>query len=228
MIRGGSPPIAQAVGLGKLYREGETPLHALRDIDLEIERGEYLGIRGPSGSGKSTLLHILGCLDSPTAGEYLFDGRSVTALDDRGKSRLRATVFGFVFQSFNLVHRLTVLENTMLPSLYRDEGRNDARAKAREAIGQVGLGERSGYYPSQLSGGEMQRAAIARALASRPLMILADEPTGNLDSENAAAVLGLFRDLNVDGITVVVASHEQEVLRKCGRVITLRDGRLQA
>ncbi len=228
MIRGGSLPIAQAVGLGKLYREGETPLYALRNIDLEIERGEYLGIRGPSGSGKSTLLHILGCLDSPTAGEYLFDGRRVTALDDRGRSRLRATVFGFVFQSFNLVPRLTVLENTMLPSLYRDEGRSDARAKAREAIGQVGLGERSGHYPSQLSGGEMQRAAIARALASRPLMILADEPTGNLDSENAAAVLGLFRDLNVDGITVVVASHEQEVLGKCGRVITLRDGRLQS
>lgn len=210
--------------VSKIYGSGPTAVEALRGIDLEIRRGEFLAISGPSGSGKSTLLYILGLLDRPTRGRCLLDGRDVTNLSDRELSALRNRKIGFVFQRFHLLPRLSALENAMLPLLYA--GAKDAKARAREALRRVGLEGRERHRPGQLSGGEEQRVAIARALVKEPDLILADEPTGNLDSRTGEAILDLLGEIHSTGVTLVVVTHEARVAERAQRVLEMLDGRI--
>ncbi|MEN6406720.1 MAG: ABC transporter ATP-binding protein [Thermoguttaceae bacterium] len=212
----------------KTYQVGEVEVHALRGVSLGIERGEYVSLIGPSGSGKTTLMNTLGCLDRPTSGSYLFDGKEVAKMSADGRARLRNLKIGFVFQNFNLLARTTALENVELPLLYRHDLRGSQRRQiARQLLEKVGLESRMNHHPSQLSGGQQQRAAIARALASRPSILLADEPTGNIDSRTSREVMDLFRQLNEeDGITIILVTHDQEVARHAHRTIVLRDGRV--
>ena len=219
-------PLLIANQLARVYEKGPSRVHALRGVDLEIESGEFVAIMGPSGSGKSTLMHILGCLDRPSSGTYFLDGRDVSRLRDRELSRLRATRIGFVFQTFNLIHQCDVLENVELPFLYQTVRGREIRRRAREAVDRVGLGPRAHHRPAELSGGEMQRAAIARAIVVAPLLILADEPTGNLDTQTSEEILKLFRDLNRGGATLAVVTHDREVAGRADRIISLRDGAL--
>ena len=212
--------------LSRTYTMGGRAVHALRSVNLSIEKGEFLGITGPSGAGKSTLMHILGCLDRPTDGAYLLDGRDVSAMSDSQLSRVRGKQIGFVFQSYNLVHQLNVLENVMLAPFYvRDHGRR-AKERCLRAVEMVGLSDRLGHRPSELSGGEMQRVAIARALANDPLLLLADEPTGNLDSETGSEIMNLFEKLHGSGHTIVVVTHDPQVAVCTRRRINLVDGRI--
>ncbi len=208
----------------KIYGSGPSAVEALRGVDLEIRRGEFVAVCGPSGSGKSTLLAILGLLDRPTGGRYFLDGRDVTDLSDRELSALRNRRIGFVFQSFHLLPRLSALENAMLPLLYA--GAKDARDRAREALGRVGLLGRERHRPGQLSGGEEQRVAIARALVKRPDILLADEPTGNLDSRTGEAILDLLSEIHSAGVTLVLVTHEARVAERAERVIETLDGRI--
>jgi len=208
----------------KVYAEGTLEVHALRGVDLAVEAGELVTIVGPSGSGKSTLLHVLGCLDRATTGTYRFDGRDVGGLSDRELAGVRGQSIGFVFQAFHLLPRETALENVALPLLYA--GVRGASARSRGALEAVGLGERLHHRPGQLSGGEQQRVAIARAIVKQPKLILADEPTGNLDSEVGAGVLEVFGELHARGITIVVITHDPEVARMGTRKLQLRDGKL--
>ncbi|MCE5303523.1 MAG: ABC transporter ATP-binding protein [Planctomycetaceae bacterium] len=212
----------------KTYHVGEVEVQALQGISLGIERGEYVSLIGPSGSGKTTLMNMLGCLDRPTSGSYLFDGNEVAKMSADGRARLRNLKIGFVFQNFNLLARTTTLENVELPLLYRRDIRGSQRCLiARQLLKKVGLESRMNHHPSQLSGGQQQRAAIARALASRPSILLADEPTGNIDSHTSREVMDLFRQLNEeDGITIILVTHDQEVARHAHRTIVLRDGRV--
>ena len=213
-------------GVEKVYWEGEpSEVRALQGIDLAIDRGAYAAIVGPSGSGKSTLLHVLGCLDCPTRGKYFLNGQDTSRYTDRELSRTRNRRIGFVFQAFHLLPRETAVENVMLPLRYA--GRADARRAAREALEKVGLGHRLSHFPGQLSGGEAQRVAIARALAKGPDLLLADEPTGNLDSASGARVLDLFDDVHRGGITVVLITHDPSVASRAGRLIKIRDGRIE-
>jgi len=221
-------PLIRLEGLARHYVLGGETIRALDGLDLAIERGEHLAVMGPSGSGKSTLMNLLGCLDRPTAGRFLLAGREIGAgLGDRELSRLRGREIGFVFQTFNLLPRTTAAENVELPLIYQGVGRAERRERAREALARVGLADRSGHLPSQMSGGQRQRVAVARALVTRPSLLLADEPTGNLDSRTGEEILALFDELHRDGHTLIVVTHETEVAARARRVIHLRDGRLE-
>jgi putative ABC transport system ATP-binding protein len=202
-------------------------LTVLDDVCLEIAQGEYLGILGPSGSGKSTMLHIMGLLDRPTSGHLAFDGRPVNALDDKELSRLRGRLVGFVFQSFHLVAQLSVSENVELPHFYQGVPRRKRRARAAKALDEVGMLPRRGHLPSQLSGGERQRTAVARALVTEPALILADEPTGNLDSRSGGDIVALLERLHGEGRTIVMITHDRDIAATLPRVVHIRDGKLE-
>jgi len=221
--------VIQLAGVERTF-PSDPPVHALRDVHLTVRRGEHLAIVGPSGSGKSTLLNTLGLLDRPTAGSYLLDGVETTGLGDLERTSLRGSRIGFVFQSFHLLPYRTVDENVMLAEAYRrprpERGRGGRLARAHLALEQVGLGHRVGFRPDRLSGGERQRVAIARALLSDPALLLCDEPTGNLDTENTLSVLELFDDLCAQGMTLVVITHDDAVSRRAGRRVRITDGRL--
>src|SRR5215813_12083164 len=206
----------------------DPAVNALINVDLELLRGEWLSITGPSGSGKSTLLNILGCLDRPTRGTYLFDGIETTTLSENERAGLRSRRIGFIFQSFHLLPYRTVLENVMLAEVYRQHTRRGRRERAMEQIRRVGLAHRADFPPSKLSGGECQRVAIARALMGKPSLLLCDEPTGNLDSKNAESILDLLSDLNKDGMTLIVVTHDENVARRGSRRVTMKDGKLSA
>ncbi len=219
-------PVLQLDGISKVYGSGETAVHALREVSLSVRRGEYVAIVGRSGSGKSTLLNVLGCLDAATSGTYRFEGLDVARLDDRRLSVLRNRQIGFVFQSFNLVPRTTALANVELPLIYAGLGRRARRIRARAALSAVGLLERSSHLPTELSGGQQQRVAVARALVTAPALLLADEPTGNLDSVSSADVLELIDRLHRAGRTIVLITHDADVARRAERVVVVDDGRL--
>ena len=211
-------------GIHKIYRDGSLHVHALHAINLTVMRGEFISIMGPSGSGKSTLLHILGCLDHPTEGRYLFDGDDTSRYTDRQLALTRNRRIGFVFQSFHLLHRETALENVTLPLMYA--GESNTASRARDALTRVGLAERMGHRPGQLSGGEQQRVAIARAMVKRPDVILADEPTGNLDSQVGTNIMKVFSELHEEGMTIILITHNTEVARRANRHLKIRDGKL--
>ncbi len=216
-------PVIQLRGLTRTY-PGSPPVLALRSADLVIEAGDYVAVTGPSGSGKSTLLHLLGLLDSPTQGRYLLDGLDTSQLKDKERSALRGRRIGFVFQSFHLLPYRTALENVQLAELYNRTPRAGRLPAAADALGQVGLGHRLDALPTTLSGGECQRVAIARALVNRPSLLLCDEPTGNLDSGNAAALMALLDELNAAGFTILVITHDQAVAAHAGRTVAISDG----
>jgi putative ABC transport system ATP-binding protein len=219
-------PVIEISDLKKVYRMGEVEVHALKGISLTVERGELLAIMGPSGSGKSTLMNILGCLDRPTSGTYRLDGIDVSRLDRDQRAEIRNSKIGFVFQSFNLLSRTRAVENVELPMLYSDLGLSslERSRRSREALARVGLAGREDHYPSQLSGGQQQRVAIARALVTDPAILLADEPTGNLDSRTSEEIMGIFQELNDAGKTVVLITHEPDIAAHAKRVVYVRDG----
>jgi putative ABC transport system ATP-binding protein len=222
-------PLIEIRDLKKVYALDGIQIQALRGIDLQVEAGELLAIMGPSGSGKSTLMHILGCLDLADAGSYRLRGEDVTRMSGDALARLRNREIGFVFQSFNLLPRTSALENVETPLIYAGVGKSERRERARAALQHLGLAERLHHLPSQLSGGQQQRVAIARALVSRPSLLLADEPTGNLDTTTSDEILRLLEDLNRrEGLTIVLITHEPEVARHAGRTLYVRDGRLEA
>ena len=221
-------PIVELERVSRVYRSGRVEVSALRDVDLTILDGEFVAVVGRSGSGKSTLMHIIGCLDQPTSGSYRLSGQPTSELDDDALAAVRSRRIGFVFQTFNLLPRTSALENVATPLLYQGVSRNDRLARAREALERLGLGERLAHEPTQLSGGEQQRVAIARAIVSEPQLVLADEPTGNLDSQAGADVLAMLRALNEGGRTVVLITHDQEVADRAQRQVHLADGRLVA
>jgi len=210
--------------VAKVYQTGDVEVHALRGVSLDIVPGEFVAIMGSSGSGKSTLMNILGCLDRPTGGEYTLAGRKVARMNRDELAETRNEVLGFVFQSFNLLARTSALENVELPLVYRGIGRKERHRRAKQALDRVGLGERLDHTPAQLSGGQQQRVAIARALVGEPKVILADEPTGNLDSKTSVEVMMLFQELGRAGITVVVVTHEPDIAEYASRVIVVKDG----
>ena len=217
-------PIIRTEGLERRYPMGRTAIHALRGIDLVVRRNEYVAIMGPSGGGKSTLMNLLGCLDSPDAGRYWLNGRLVSEMSDQQLARTRNSEIGFVFQTFALLPRLTALANVEMPLAYGGVRRGERRQRARQALESVGLGDRALHRPVELSGGQRQRVAIARALVTSPALLLADEPTGNLDSKTGAGILALFDVLHVAGNTIVLVTHEREIACRAGRTIELRDG----
>jgi len=219
-------PLVQLADVTKVYRMGDVEVHALRGVSLGVEVGEFTAIMGASGSGKSTLMNVVGCLDRPTSGRYLLDGEEVSHLSTERLAEVRNRTIGFVFQSFNLLARTSALENVELPLLYAGVGTAERHARAAEALGRVGLADRADHHPNQMSGGQQQRVAIARALVSRPRVILADEPTGNLDSRTSVEVMALFQELGRAGITVVLVTHEPDIAQYAGRVVVMRDGRV--
>jgi putative ABC transport system ATP-binding protein len=212
--------------LRKLYYVGTEEVRALDGIDLTVEAGELLAIMGPSGSGKSTLMNLLGCLDTPTSGDYVLNERQVSGLDDTALAGIRNSEIGFVFQTFNLLPRTTALENVELPLIYGRMPRRERKRKAREALEKVGLGDRIRHQPNELSGGQRQRVAIARALVNEPSILLADEPTGNLDSRTSEEIMSLFASLNGAGNTIVLVTHEESIAERARRIVRLLDGRV--
>jgi putative ABC transport system ATP-binding protein len=221
-------PIIALENVSKLYRLGEVEVPALRDVNLSIERGEFVAIMGASGSGKSTLMNIVGCLDRPTRGRYGLSGRDVSALSRDQLAELRGHILGFVFQSFNLLSRTSALENVELPLLYRGTPASERKARAKEALQRVGLGDRMAHHSNQMSGGQQQRTAIARAIIGRPQVILADEPTGNLDSQTSIEIMALFQELGREGMTVVLVTHEADIAAFATRVVVMKDGRVRS
>jgi putative ABC transport system ATP-binding protein len=213
--------------LEKYYDLGQTLVHALRGITLDISGGEFVAIMGASGSGKSTLMNILGCLDKPSSGTYHLDGTDVSGLNTKERAAIRNTKIGFVFQGFNLLPRTTALENVELPTLYSHISRKDSEQRACQALALVGLQDRATHFPSQLSGGQQQRVAIARALVNRPSILLADEPTGNLDSRTSVEIMQIFQKLNDTGLTIVLVTHEHDIAQFAKRTIQFRDGRVR-
>jgi putative ABC transport system ATP-binding protein len=222
------PPVIQLRHLTKTYQTGEVEVKAVRDVTLDIHRGDFVAIMGASGSGKSTLMNTLGCLDQPTGGDYLLDGIAVAGLNRKQLARLRNGKLGFVFQSFNLLARTTALENVELPMFYSLPliPLRERRQRAVDSLQKVGLGNRLDHHPSQLSGGQQQRIAIARALVNRPELVLADEPTGNLDTRTSIEIMGLFQELNGAGITIVMVTHELDIAAYCKRIVVMRDGQV--
>jgi putative ABC transport system ATP-binding protein len=219
-------PTIRLEGVQKTYDLGEVQVHALRGISLEIYRGEFVAIMGASGSGKSTLMNIIGCLDKPTKGRYLLDGKDVSGLSRSDLARIRSRKIGFVFQQFNLLSRTSALENVELPTIYAGVPPAERDRLGREALTRVGLADRTGHFPSQLSGGQQQRVAIARALVNNPSLLLADEPTGNLDSRTSVEIMDIFQRLNAEhGLTVVIVTHEPDIAQYAKRAIEFRDGR---
>jgi putative ABC transport system ATP-binding protein len=218
-------PLIRAIGLGKEHRMAFTTVHALRGVSLELHRGDFVAVVGPSGSGKSTLMNLIGLLDRPTAGSYFLAGQDVVELDPEARARVRNHRIGFVFQSFNLLARSTAFENVELPLIYAGIARRERRRRAEAALDSVGLGGRRDHWPSQLSGGEQQRVAVARALVNDPLLILADEPTGALDSRTSLEILAHLQALNEAGRTIVLVTHDPTVARHTKRIMAMRDGR---
>ena len=221
-------PLIRLAGVTKTYEAGDLAVKALRDVDLAVEKGQMVAIVGPSGSGKSTLLHILGCLDTPTSGSYLLDGQDVSGLPSPRLAAIRNRKIGFVFQAFNLLPKASLLRNVELPLLYAGLRAAERREQAADALARVGLADRWTHRPSELSGGQRQRAAIARALVTNPPLLLADEPTGNLDSKTGAEILWIFHQMHSHGQTIVVVTHDPRVAERCQRVVRIVDGQIEA
>ncbi|MTB50831.1 ABC transporter ATP-binding protein [Lewinella sp. W8] len=222
------PAVIDISQLTKTYIMGQTKVHALRGIDLQINTNEYVALMGPSGSGKSTLMNLLGCLDTPTAGNYLLDGRDVSKMDDSELANIRNEKIGFVFQTFNLLPRQTTLENVALPLVYAGISRKERHDRAAEVLDSVGLGDRLDHRPNELSGGQRQRVAIARALVNRPAIILADEPTGNLDTKTSIEIMEIFEKIQANGNTVILVTHEPDISEHAHRIVRLRDGLVES
>ncbi|HSH65734.1 MAG TPA: ABC transporter ATP-binding protein [Bacteroidia bacterium] len=216
--------IIRLTNIAKSYKIGTEEIHALRSVSLEIYKNEYVALMGPSGSGKSTLMNVLGCLDTPSGGEYILNGISVAKMLDNALAEVRNKEIGFVFQSFNLLPRSTALDNVMLPLIYAGYNKNDRLTRAKEVLDQVGLGERMMHKPNELSGGQRQRVAIARALVNNPAIILADEPTGNLDSKTSIEIMGLFETIHKNGNTIILVTHEEDIAQYAHRIVRLKDG----
>jgi len=217
-------PLVRLENVTRVYRMGDVEVRALAGVTLDLQVGEFTAIMGASGSGKSTMMNLLGCLDRPTSGRYVLEGQEISRLGNDQLAAIRNRTIGFVFQNFNLLSRTSALENVELPLLYANVGAAERHARAREALGRVGLGERIHHHPNQMSGGQQQRVAIARALVNRPRVLLADEPTGNLDSRTSEDVMALFQELGRSGITVILVTHEPDIAAYAARVITMRDG----
>ncbi|HEX8941019.1 MAG TPA: ABC transporter ATP-binding protein [Candidatus Limnocylindrales bacterium] len=223
-----SEPIIRLEGVSRVYDTGRVQVPALLDVDLDVAAGEFMAIVGPSGSGKSTMMHILGCLDRPTAGRYVLAGTPVSELDDDALAAVRSRSVGFVFQSYNLLPRTSALENVAAPLMYQGMGRRERLGRARAMLERLGLGDRLDHEPSELSGGQQQRVGIARALVTAPAIVLADEPTGNLDSHSGDEVMAILRDLHATGRTIVLITHDPEVAAAADRQVHIRDGRIAA
>lgn len=213
-------------GLGKIYRNGSIEVEALKQVNMNIEKGEFVSVMGPSGSGKSTLMNILGCLDRSTSGQYQLDGVDISKLDDKQLAKIRNLKIGFVFQSFNLLPRISALNNVELPMIYAGIPARERREKALDALGKVSLVDRMHHKPNELSGGQRQRVAIARALVNNPAILLADEPTGNLDSYSGEEIMAIFQKLNREGVTIILVTHEPDIAEHTKRVVKFRDGML--
>ena len=220
-------PLIETVDLWKTYRMGDEDIHALRGVSINIERGEYVAIMGPSGSGKSTLMNLIGCLDTPSQGSYLLNGKQVSQMNDNELARIRNEEIGFVFQTFNLLPRASALQNVELPLVYAGVDGSERTKRARTALEKVELGSRMGHRPNELSGGQRQRVAIARALVNNPSILLADEPTGNLDSKTGVEIMALFERLHKGGNTIVLVTHEPDVAAYAWRTIHIRDGQVE-
>jgi putative ABC transport system ATP-binding protein len=220
-------PVIQVEDVYKSYDLGETKVHALRGVNLTIQPGEFVAIMGSSGSGKSTFMNMLGCLDKQTSGKYTLEGVDVASLDKKQLAAIRNRKLGFVFQGFNLLARTTALENVELPTLYAKLAKDERQARAKKTLELVGLGDRMDHFPSQLSGGQQQRVAIARALVNRPAILLADEPTGNLDSRTSVEIMQIFQDLNDSGLTIVLVTHEPDIAQYAKRIVVFRDGKIK-
>lgn len=218
------PALIRVQDVWKTYQVGDQQVHALRGLSLDVEKGEYTALMGPSGSGKSTLMNMLGCLDTPTSGKYHLAGEDVGTLDDDALADIRNRRIGFVFQTFNLMPRYTALENVALPMVYAGLGSAERTARAQEVLHQVGLGDRMDHRPNELSGGQRQRVAVARALVNRPDLLLADEPTGNLDTKTSIEIMALFEEIHAAGNTVIIVTHEEDIAAHTHRIVRLRDG----
>jgi putative ABC transport system ATP-binding protein len=218
--------LIETKGLGKDYEMGDVVVHALRDVDIHIDEGEFVALMGPSGAGKSTFMNLVGCLDRPTHGEFYLNGEDVSRMNDNELAEIRNRYIGFVFQNFNLLPRTSAVKNVELPLMYA--GAKDRHSRAMEALERVGLGQRWHHKPSELSGGQQQRVAIARAIVNNPMLIFGDEPTGNLDSRTSVEIMALFQDLNDQGKTVIIVTHENDIAEYCKRIIKFKDGRAVA
>lgn len=220
-------PLIQLKGIEKRYELGDQVVYALRNVDLVISKGEYVALMGPSGSGKSTLMNIIGCLDTPTAGTYILNGTDVSRMSDSDLSHVRNKEIGFVFQTFNLLSRLTARDNVAMPLIYAGAGKKEREMRATQALTDVGLTDRMHHKPNELSGGQRQRVAVARALVNNPSIVLADEPTGNLDTNTSKEIMALFDEIHQKGNTVILVTHEEDIARYAKRIVRLRDGNIE-